>query len=135
RRGLAVLDVNYRGSSGFGRKYREKLNGQWGVADVEDCIAGAKFLADRDDVDAGKLIVTGGSAGGYTTLCALTFHRDFAAGASYYGVSDLVALAVETHHFESHYLDWLLEPHPPGNPRYQRRPPHPFPPALFPPLH
>src|SRR6266516_5091194 len=114
-RGFAVLDVNYRGSSGFGRKYREKLYGQWGVADVADSIAGAKFLAGRGDADAGKLIVTGGSAGGYTTLCALTFHREFAAGASYYGVSDLVALATDTHKFESHYLDWLIEPYRPGS--------------------
>ena len=122
-RGFAVLDVNYRGSSGFGRKYREKLHGRWGVADVADCIAGAKFLAARGDVDATKLIVTGGSAGGYTTLCALTFHREFAAGASYYGVSDLVALATDTHKFESHYLDWLIEPYRPGSPLYRQRSP------------
>ena len=133
-RGFAVLDVNYRGSSGFGRKYREKLNGQWGVADVEDCIAGAKFLADRGDVDAGKLIVTGGSAGGYTTLCALAFHSDFAAGASYYGVSDLVALAVETHKFESHYLDWLIEPYRPGSALYHDRSPIHFPERLSAPV-
>jgi dipeptidyl aminopeptidase/acylaminoacyl peptidase len=122
-RGFAVLDVNYRGSSGFGRKYREKLYGQWGVADVADCIAGAKFLAARGDVDAKKLIVTGGSAGGYTTLCALTFHREFAAGASYYGVSDLVALATDTHKFESRYLDWLIEPYRPGSTLYHDRSP------------
>jgi len=122
-RGFAVLDVNYRGSSGFGRKYREKLHGQWGVADVADCIAGAKFLAGRGDADGAKLIVTGGSAGGYTTLCALTFHREFAAGASYYGVSDLVALAVDTHKFESHYLDWLIEPYRPGSALYHQRSP------------
>jgi len=122
-RGFAVLDVNYRGSSGFGRKYREKLYGQWGVADVADSIAGAKFLAGRGDADAGKLIVTGGSAGGYTTLCALTFHREFAAGASYYGVSDLVALATDTHKFESHYLDWLIEPYRPGSALYHERSP------------
>jgi len=122
-RGFAVLDVNYRGSSGFGRKYREKLYGQWGVADVADCIAGAKFLAGRGDADAGKLIVTGGSAGGYTTLCALTFHREFAAGASYYGVSDLVALATDTHKFESHYLDWLIEPYRPDSALYHERSP------------
>jgi dipeptidyl aminopeptidase/acylaminoacyl peptidase len=133
-RGFAVLDVNYRGSSGFGRKYREKLNGQWGVADVADCVAGAKFLANRGDVDAGKLIVTGGSAGGYTTLCALTFHRDFAAGASYYGVSDLVALAVETHKFESHYLDWLIEPYRPGSVLYHDRSPIHFPDRLSAPV-
>jgi dipeptidyl aminopeptidase/acylaminoacyl peptidase len=122
-RGFAVLDVNYRGSSGFGREYREKLHGQWGVADVADCIAGAEFLAARGDVDGAKRIVTGGSAGGYTTLCALTFHREFAAGASYYGVSDLVALAVDTHKFESHYLDWLIEPYRPGSTLYHDRSP------------
>ena len=122
-RGFAVLDVNYRGSSGFGRKYREKLYGRWGIADVADCIAGAKFLAARGDADAAKLIVTGGSAGGYTTLCALTFHREFAAGASYYGVSDLVALATDTHKFESHYLDWLIEPYRPDSALYRERSP------------
>jgi dipeptidyl aminopeptidase/acylaminoacyl peptidase len=122
-RGFAVLDVNYRGSSGFGRKYREQLDGQWGVADVADCIAGAEFLASRGDVDPNKLIATGGSAGGYTTLCALTFHDAFAAGASYYGVSDLVALATDTHKFESHYLDWLIEPYRPGSALYRERSP------------
>ena len=107
-RGFAVLDVNYRGSTGYGRKYREKLYGQWGIVDVADCIAGAKFLAACGEVDRNRLVVTGGSAGGYTTLCGLTFHTVFAAGASYYGISDLVALATETHKFELHYIDWLI---------------------------
>ena len=109
-RGFGVLDVNYRGSTGYGRKYRERLYGQWGVIDVVDCISGAKFLAARGDVDDGRLAIRGGSAGGYTTLCGLTFHTEFAAGASYYGISDLIALATETHKFELHYTDWLIEP-------------------------
>jgi len=122
-RGFAVLDVNYRGSTGYGRRYREKLYGQWGVIDVADCIAGAKYLANRGDVDGNKLLITGGSAGGYTTLCALTFHGDFAAGASYYGVSDLAALATDTHKFELHYLDWLIEPYRQDSALYHDRSP------------
>ena len=92
-RGFAVLDVNYRGSTGYGRDYRLKLEGQWGVADVEDCLAGARYLVERGLADAARLAIRGGSAGGYTTLCALTFHDLFRAGASYYGVSDLESLA------------------------------------------
>src|SRR5207302_6410397 len=122
-RGFAVLDVNYRGSSGSGRKYREELDGRWGVADVADCIAGAQFLAGRGDVDARKLIATGGSAGGYTTLCALTFHDAFAAGASHYGISDLEALAKDTHKFESRYLDGLIGPYPERRDLYVERSP------------
>jgi len=122
-RGFGVLDVNYRGSTGYGRKYRERLYGQWGVIDVMDCISGAKFLAARGDVDPQKLAVTGGSAGGYTTLCGLTFHSEFAAGASYYGISDLVALATETHKFELHYTDWLIEPFRPDSKLYHDRSP------------
>ena len=122
-RGFGVLDVNYRGSTGYGRKYRERLYGQWGVIDVVDCISGAKFLAARGDVDGGKLAVTGGSAGGYTTLCGLTFHTEFAVGASYYGISDLVALATETHKFELHYTDWLIEPFRPNSALYHDRSP------------
>jgi len=122
-RGFGVVDVNYRGSTGFGRKYREKLYGQWGVVDVADCISGAKFLAARGDVDAGKLAVTGRSAGGYTTLCGLTFHTEFAVGASYFGISDLVAIATETHKFELHYTDWLIEPFRPDSKLYHDRSP------------
>jgi dipeptidyl aminopeptidase/acylaminoacyl peptidase len=122
-RGFGVLDVNYRGSTGYGRKYRERLYGQWGVIDVADCISGAKFLAARGDVDGGRLAVTGGSAGGYTTLCGLTFHSEFAAGASYYGISDLVALATETHKFELHYTDWLIEPFQSNSALYHDRSP------------
>jgi dipeptidyl aminopeptidase/acylaminoacyl peptidase len=115
--------VNYRGSTGYGRKYREKLYGQWGVVDVADCIAGAKYLAGRGEVDGGKLMVTGSSASGYTTLCALTFHDVFAAGASYYGISDLSALATDTHKFELHYTDWLIAPYVPGSALYHDRSP------------
>jgi dipeptidyl aminopeptidase/acylaminoacyl peptidase len=111
-RGFAVLDVNYGGSTGYGRAYRERLKGQWGIVDVADCINGARYLVDRGLVDGNRLAITGGSAGGYTTLCALTFHDTFKAGASYYGVSDLEALAKDTHKFESHYLDGLVGPYP-----------------------
>jgi dipeptidyl aminopeptidase/acylaminoacyl peptidase len=122
-RGFGVLGVNYRGSTGYGRKYREKLYGQWGVVDVVDCISGAKFLAARGNVDGSKLAVTGHSAGGYTTLCGLTFHSEFAVGASYFGISDLVAIATETHKFELHYTDWLIEPFTPNSALYHDRSP------------
>jgi dipeptidyl aminopeptidase/acylaminoacyl peptidase len=122
-RGFAVLDVNYRGSTGYGRKYREKLKGQWGIVDVQDCIAGAQYLASRGEVDGSRLLIAGGSAGGYTTLCALTFHKVFAAGASYYGVGDVAALATDTHKFELHYMDWLIEAYQPGSTLYHDRSP------------
>jgi dipeptidyl aminopeptidase/acylaminoacyl peptidase len=115
--------VNYRGSTGYGKIYREKLYGQWGVIDVADCISSAKFLAARGDVDGAKLAVTGRSAGGYTTLCGLTFHTEFAVGASYFGISDLVAIATETHKFELHYTDWLIEPFRPNSKLYHNRSP------------
>ena len=111
-RGFAVLDVNYGGSTGYGRTYRERLKGQWGIVDVADCINGARYLVDRGLVDGNRLAITGGSAGGYTTLCALTFHDTFKAGASHFGISDLEALAKDTHKFESHYLDGLVGPYP-----------------------
>jgi dipeptidyl aminopeptidase/acylaminoacyl peptidase len=122
-RGFAVLDVNYRGSTGYGRSYREKLNGQWGVADVEDCIAGARYLVAQGLVDGARLAIRGGSAGGYTTLCALAFHDLFHAGASYYGVSDLEALARDTHKFEKHYLDRLIGAYPAQRDLYLARSP------------
>ena len=122
-RGFAVLDVNYRGSSGYGREYRDALRGNWGVADVEDCVAGAQFLAERGLVDRNRLCISGGSAGGYTSLVALTFRDEFAAGAIYYGISDLSALARETHKFESHYLDGLVGPYPEARARYDERSP------------
>ncbi|MBO0857495.1 MAG: S9 family peptidase [Chloracidobacterium sp.] len=111
-RGFAVLDVNYGGSTGYGREYRERLSGRWGIVDVDDCVNGAKYLADRGLVDGDRLAITGGSAGGYTTLCALTFRDAFKAGASHYGVSDLEALEVDTHKFESRYTHKLVAPYP-----------------------
>lgn len=107
-RGYAVVDVNYRGSTGYGRAYREKLNGKWGVYDIDDCIACVKHLGEQGAVDAKRACITGGSAGGYTTLAALAFRQAFAAGASHYGISDLKALCDDTHKFESHYLPGLL---------------------------
>ena len=107
-----MVDVNYGGSTGFGREYRELLNGAWGIVDVEDCIAAALHLAREGEADGGRLAVHGGSAGGYTTLCGLAFHDDFAAGASYYGVADAETLAADTHKFESRYLDSLIGPYP-----------------------
>src|SRR5262249_43116578 len=102
-RGFGVLDVNYGGSTGYGRSYRERLNGQWGVVDVNDCVNGARYLADRGYADINRLIIRGGSAGGYTTLAALTFRDVFKAGASYYGISDLELLEQDCHKFESRY--------------------------------
>ena len=122
-RGFAVLDVNYRGSTGFGRAYRELLTGRWGLADVEDCINGARYLADSGRADGARLAIRGSSAGGYTTLAALTFHDDFAAGASYYGISDLETLARDTHKFESRYLDRLIGAYPEERDRYLARSP------------
>lgn len=122
-RGFAVLDVNYRGSTGYGRVYRDALKGQWGVADVEDCAAGARFLADRGLADAERLVIRGGSAGGFTTLCALTFTDVFKAGASLFGVGDLMALAGDTHKFESRYLDNLVGPLPEAEAVYAARSP------------
>ena len=122
-RGIAVLDVNYGGSTGFGREYRQRLYGEWGVVDVDDCANGALHLAKRGLVDGDRLAITGGSAGGYTTLCALTFRDDFAAGASHYGVSDTETLAQETHKFESRYLDGLIGPYPEMADLYRERSP------------
>ena len=122
-RGFAILDVNYRGSTGYGRAYRERLQGEWGIIDVDDCVAGAKFLAEAGKVDAQRLLLRGGSAGGYTTLAALTFRDFFAAGASYYGISDLEALARDTHKFESRYLDRLVGLYPQAKEKYRERSP------------
>lgn len=122
-RGIAVLDVNYGGSSGYGRDYRERLARNWGVVDVDDCANGAKYLVDRGEVDKDRLMITGGSAGGYTTLCALTFRDTFKAGASHYGVSDAEALTKETHKFESRYLDKLFGPYPEERDIYRDRSP------------
>ncbi|MEW6733240.1 MAG: S9 family peptidase, partial [Acidobacteriota bacterium] len=122
-RGIAVLDVNYRGSSGYGRAYRQQLNGQWGVADVDDCVNGVRYLIERGLVDGNRLAIDGGSAGGYTTLCALTFRDTFKAGASYYGVSDLDVLVQDTHKFEARYLDRLIGPYPERIDLYKERSP------------
>lgn len=122
-RGFGVLDVNYGGSSGYGREYRQRLNGQWGVVDVEDCINGANYLVERGRADGKRLLIRGGSAGGYTTLAALAFHQFFAAGASYYGIGDLEAMVADTHKFESRYLDTLLAPYPAGKALYHSRSP------------
>jgi dipeptidyl aminopeptidase/acylaminoacyl peptidase len=122
-RGFAVVDVNYGGSSGYGRAYRQRLNGQWGIVDTEDCIAAARWLVEQGQVDGRRLAIRGGSAGGYTTLCALTFHDAFSAGASYYGVAELESLATDTHKFESRYLDRLIGPYPERKDLYQARSP------------
>ena len=122
-RGFAVVDVNYRGSTGYGRAYRDLLRGQWGIADVEDCAAVAAYLVERGDVDPDRLCIRGGSAGGFTTLAALAFQDVFAAGASHYGVADLAALAAETHKFESRYLDGLVGPWPEARDVYEARSP------------
>jgi dipeptidyl aminopeptidase/acylaminoacyl peptidase len=122
-RGFAVVDVNYRGSNGYGREYMRKLYGTWGVYDVDDCINAAKFLAARGDVDPERMAIRGGSAGGYTALCALAFHDVFAAGASYFGVADVEALARETHKFESRYMDKVVGPYPEAMALYRERSP------------
>jgi dipeptidyl aminopeptidase/acylaminoacyl peptidase len=122
-RGFGVLDVNYGGSTGFGRAYRDTLKGQWGIVDVEDCVAGAQYLVERGMADGERLIIRGGSAGGLTTLCALTFHDVFKLGASYYGVSDLKGLDQDSHKFESHYNEYLIAPAPHADALYQARSP------------
>lgn len=122
-RGFGVLDINYRGSSGFGRAYRERLYGQWGLVDVEDAVKGARHLAAQGRADAARLLIRGGSAGGYVVLAAMAFHDVFAAGANYYGVSDLEALAKDTHKFESRYLDQLVGPYPERRDLYVERSP------------
>jgi dipeptidyl aminopeptidase/acylaminoacyl peptidase len=122
-RGFAVLDVNYRGSSGFGRAYRDALRERWGEADVEDCVAGSRHLAAAGLVDPKRMVIRGASAGGYTTLCAIAFHKVFAAGASRYGVADLTALLRDTHKFESRYLYSLIGRYPEQRERYEQRSP------------
>ncbi|HJQ25297.1 MAG TPA: S9 family peptidase [Blastocatellia bacterium] len=122
-RGFGVLDVNYGGSTGYGRAYRERLNSNWGITDVEDCINGARFLVEQGKADPERLIIRGGSAGGYTTLAALTFHDFFKVGASYYGVSDLELLEQDCHKFESRYNRSLIGPYPEGEATYKARSP------------
>jgi dipeptidyl aminopeptidase/acylaminoacyl peptidase len=123
-RGFCVADVDYRGSTGYGRRYRDALQGRWGVLDLDDVVACARYLADSGRVDPARMAITGGSAGGYTTLAALTMRPGtFTAGASHYGVADLGALARETHKFESRYLDGLVAPWPSGADVYAERSP------------
>lgn len=122
-RGFAVLDVDYGGSTGYGRTYRQLLDGAWGIVDVEDCCAGAEWLAAGGRCDPARMVIRGGSAGGFTTLAALAFRSTFAAGASHYGVADLEALATDTHKFESRYLDGLVGPYPAAREVYQARSP------------
>ena len=125
-RGFAVMDVNYSGSTGYGRKYRQRLRGQWGIRDVHDCATAARYLAEEQVVDPEKLIIKGGSAGGFTTLAALAFTDVFKAGASYYGIGDLLLLAEDTHKFERHYLDSLIGPYPEQKQLYSERSPRHF---------
>ena len=122
-RGFGVVDVNYGGSTGYGRAYRQRLNGQWGVVDVQDCIQAARFLIAQGEADEKRVMVRGGSAGGYTTLVALTMHDFFKAGASHYGIADLEPFAVDTHKFESRYLDSLIGPYPEAKALYRQRSP------------
>src|SRR5690606_5800988 len=122
-RGFAVVDVNYRGSSGYGRAYRDLLQGQWGIADVEDCAAAARFLVERGDVDPDRLCLRGGSAGGHPPLSPVPCADTSAAGASHYGVAALGALAADTHKFESRYLDGLVGPWPEAAATYDERSP------------
>ncbi len=122
-RGFAVVDVNYGGSTGYGRAYRQRLDGRWGIVDVDDCVNAARHLVQRGLVDGQRLAIRGGSAGGYTTLAALTFRDVFKAGASHYGICDLEALAKDTHKFESRYLDRLIGPYPERQDLYRERSP------------
>ena len=122
-RGFAVVDVNYGGSTGYGRAYRQRLDGRWGIVDVDDCVNAARHLIQRGLVDGQRLAIRGGSAGGYTTLAALTFRDVFKAGASHYGICDLEALAKDTHKFESRYLDRLIGPYPERHDLYRERSP------------
>jgi dipeptidyl aminopeptidase/acylaminoacyl peptidase len=123
QRGFALVDVNYGGSTGYGRAYRDSLKGRWGIVDVEDSIHAARFLAERGDVDPARIAIRGSSAGGYTTLAALAFHDFFAAGASHYGIGDLETLARDTHKFEARYLDSLVGPWPEAAALYRERSP------------
>jgi dipeptidyl aminopeptidase/acylaminoacyl peptidase len=120
-RGFASVDVNYGGSTGFGRAYRERLNGQWGVVDVDDAVSAARYLVAQGLVDGNRLAITGGSAGGYTVLCVLAFRDVFQAGASHFGISDLEVFAGDTHKYESRYLERLVGPYPERRDLYAER--------------
>lgn len=125
-RGFAVVDVNYGGSTGYGREYRNRLRGMWGVVDTEDCISAARYLIERGDVDGKRVAIRGGSAGGWTTLSALAFHDFFQAGANYFGVAELETFVRDTHKFESRYLDSLIGPYPERKDLYEERSPANF---------
>jgi dipeptidyl aminopeptidase/acylaminoacyl peptidase len=120
---MAVVDVDYGGSTGYGREYRQRLRDAWGIVDLDDCVNAARWLADQGEVDGTRMVIRGGSAGGYTTLCALAFRDVFASGASHYGVADLELLARDTHKFESRYLDGLIGPYPAAADEYRKRSP------------
>ena len=122
-RGIAVVDVDYGGSTGYGREYRKALEGEWGVVDVDDCVGAARYLVDRGDVDGERLAIEGGSAGGYTTLAALAFRDQFAAGITAFGIADLEMLVRDSHKFESHYEEGLIGPYPAMADRYRDRSP------------
>jgi dipeptidyl aminopeptidase/acylaminoacyl peptidase len=126
-RGFAVLDVDYGGSTGYGRDYRKRLEGEWGVVDLDDCVNGARWLAESGRVDGERLAIRGGSASGYTTLCAITFRDVFRAGTSYFGIGDLETFATQTHKFESRYCDRLIGPYPERKDLYHDRSPLNFP--------
>jgi dipeptidyl aminopeptidase/acylaminoacyl peptidase len=133
-RGFGLVDVNYRGSTGYGRTYRDRLKGFWGIVDIDDCLNAARYLADQGRIDPDRKAISGGSAGGYVTLCALTFHDVFEAGASYYGVADAEALVIDTHKFESRYFDSLIGPYPEARDVYRQRSPIHFAEKLSAPL-
>ena len=122
-RGFGLVDVNYAGSTGFGRSYRHSLDGEWGVYDMQDCVAAVDFLQETENIDTNSIFISGGSAGGLTTLCCLAFTNRFSGGASYYGVADLVGLAEETHKFEARYLDRLVGKYPEEIDTYKARSP------------
>jgi dipeptidyl aminopeptidase/acylaminoacyl peptidase len=122
-RGIAVLDVDYGGSTGYGKSYRKRLEGSWGICDVDDCVAGALEMARRGEADPDRLAIEGGSASGYTTLCALAFRDVFRAGVSYFGLGNLEAFVAETHKFESRYLERLVGPYPADVATYRERSP------------
>ena len=122
-RGFGVVDVNYGGSTGYGRDYRQRLQGSWGIVDVMDCINAARYLIAQGRADEKRVAIRGGSAGGYTTLRALTWQNFFATGASYYGLAALETFVHDTHKFESRYLDYLIGPYPEEQARYAERSP------------
>ena len=122
-RGYAVLDVDYGGSTGYGKEYRKRLEGEWGVVDVDDCVNGAAWLAEQDLVDRERLAIRGGSASGYTTLCAITFRDEFKAGTSYFGIGDLETFDTQTHKFEAKYTGTLVGPYPEAKQLYHDRSP------------